>query len=103
MRRRYQGISSFRLPDQISRNCENAKYAQIITKASSRLPRSPHRVGDVASATGGRDDSQMRVIMPAANAGSNCAEAIRAPKMLEYQCGSSDMIQSMAANVIVNP
>src|ERR1043166_203504 len=103
MRRSYQGISSLRLPDQISRNCENARYAQIITKASSRLPRSPQRVGEVASRTGGWADSQTRTMIPPANAGSSWAEAIMAPKMLEYQAGSSDMIQSTAAKVIVRP
>ena len=39
-RRRYQGISSVRLPLQMIRYCENDMYAQSMVKASSRLPRS---------------------------------------------------------------
>ena len=37
---RYQAISSGRLPAQVIRYCEKEKYAQSITKASSRFPRS---------------------------------------------------------------
>ena len=39
-RRRYHGISSGRLPDQMIRYCEKETYAQNITNASISFPRS---------------------------------------------------------------
>src|SRR5688572_15594411 len=39
-RLRYHVISLGKLPDQIIKNCENAKYALTIKNASSRFPRS---------------------------------------------------------------
>ena len=41
--------------------------------------------------------------IPNAIPGNSQPTAMSAPKMLENQCGSSDMIQSMAANVTVSP
>src|SRR5262245_36674931 len=43
-RRKYQGVSSGRFSDQISKNWENDRYAHIITKVSSKLPRSRRRL-----------------------------------------------------------
>ena len=54
LRRRYHGISSGRLPTQMSRNCENDMYAQKMTKANSRLPKPRRCLGRRAPAKGGR-------------------------------------------------
>src|SRR5438045_8766171 len=38
LRATYQAVSSGKMPDQISKYCENAKYVHDITSASRRLP-----------------------------------------------------------------
>src|ERR1035438_10695835 len=51
---KYHGISSGRLPDQITNNCENEKYAHTITKASISLPTSCRCRCVSTSESGGR-------------------------------------------------
>src|ERR1039457_5575519 len=99
----YHGISSGRLPDQITNNCENEKYAHTITKASSSLPTACRWRCVRTSESGGRllriTSRQMR------NATADRpSPAIKSkPKIVENQCGLIDRIQSMAMKVTLNP
>src|SRR5262245_32388998 len=100
---RYQTVSSSRLPDQIKRNCENETYVQIMTNASSRLPRSFHSAGVTRSDNGGRFDNSDRTKMTNASPAGSWPVPRMTPKMLEYHSGSSDMTQSTAAKVMPSP
>ena len=72
-------------------------YVQSMTNASSRLPRSFHTSAVTSGIT------QLATRIASARAGSICPVATRAPKIVEDHSGSSDMIQSIDANVVVTP
>src|SRR5260370_8372154 len=103
MRRKYHGISSGRLPDQMSRNCEICIYAQSMTKVRSKLPRSRRWLGAITSDKGGCPARSIKTAMANAMAVSSWLVAYRAGKIVEYQSGSMDMVQSIEANLMVNP
>src|ERR1017187_2671699 len=73
----YHGLSSGRLPDQITNNCENEKYPHTITNASRQM----------RNATADRPSPAIK----------------SKPKIVENQCGLIDRIQSMAMKVTLNP
>jgi len=60
---RYHADLDRRLPDQMIKYCENEKYAQSITKASSRLPRSWKCDGATIRSSGGRRLSHARTMI----------------------------------------
>src|SRR3954462_2145683 len=100
-RLRNQWISSGRLPAQMIRNCENDTYAQNMVKASISLPISCMMSFLKNKDIGSAFESRMQIA--AVNESAERAWPARKimPKMVEYQCGSSDITQSNDANVMV--
>src|SRR5580693_8939667 len=99
---KYQGISSGRLPDQITNNCENEKYAHTITKASMSLPTSCKCRCVSTSDSGGRLLRITSTQIRNASADSPSPAMKSKPKMVENQCGLMDRTQSMAMKVMLN-
>src|SRR3954465_14607920 len=97
----YHSISCGRLPAQMIRYWENEKYAQSITNASIRLPRSWKCDETTMRSSGGRRPSHASTQMRKARADSPCPPITSTPYIVEYQCGSSDISQSNDANVMV--
>src|SRR5258707_3333913 len=97
----YHGVSSGILPDQIIRYCEKEVYAHKQVKASIRLPRSWNREASITPENGFRSDSRKSTMIQNASVSSTWPTAKIAPYMVEYQCGSKDMIQSTEASVTV--
>src|SRR5665213_3485689 len=94
-------LSSPLFPIQITRNWENEMYAQRMTIVSNRLPRSCNASGNAISPRGvnrARIASMRSAKLIAAVA---CPIITSSPNTLEYQCGSRDAIQSIAAIEIV--
>ena len=88
---------------QMIRNCENEKYAHSITNANISLPRSwkcrgvqhaGHRLARRPASPARRSTK--------ANAVSPCPTISSRPKIVENQCGSSDITQSTAAKLMVS-
>src|SRR6266702_4901204 len=97
----YQWISSGKLPDQMMRNCENEKYANSITMARVRLPRSCSVLG-TSTCDMGRYLNRAAVNMIMKHMVISPWPSIKMrPYMVEYQWISSDMIQSTTAIVTV--
>src|ERR1035441_141826 len=92
---KYHGISSGRLPDQITNNCENEKYAHTITKASISLPTSCRCRCVSTSESGGRLLKITSKQIRNATADSPSPAMKSKPKIVENQCGLIDRIQSM--------
>src|SRR5579863_724929 len=100
----YQGISSARLPDQMMSNCENEKYAHNMVKVSSSLPISWKCEGPMTPLRGPPSSDRITSrAMQNDSAESPCPAMISNPKIVENQCGSSDITQSTAANVTLRP
>src|SRR5574337_427989 len=101
MRARNHTVSSGRFAYQIRKNWEKAMYAQKQVKPNKSLPVSC-RCSRVTTAP-----SRPVPLHPAAASASNARKDTKepekkyTPKMVEYQCGWSDRIQSIAAKVCV--
>src|SRR3954471_18351502 len=100
-RLRNQWISSGRLPAQMIRNCENDTYAQNMVKASINLPMSCMMSFLKNKDIGSCFDRSRHIAAENESAESACPARKIMPKMVEYQCGSSDITQSNDANVML--
>src|SRR5450755_210153 len=90
------------LPYQMSRNCEKPVYAQNITNASIRLPRSRKWDGLRMPAIALVFASCVSRNVTYAYADSPQLTTNVMPYIDEYHFGSSDIIQSIAVNVSVS-
>src|SRR5262245_59409033 len=95
-----QGVSSVRFPDQMIRNCEKLVYAHRSTKANIRFPRSWKCPGARKRENGSRFCSHDEPTIANASVESTCPTIRIAGYIVEYQRGSSDIAQSIAAKVI---
>src|SRR5579885_3335682 len=102
-RRRYHGISSGRLPAQMIKNCEKEKQAHTMTLASSSLPTSCRCFGVRISDIGRKLERNTRIVIRNDKADRPWPAMHSNPNIDEYQCGFSDMAQSIAINVTLNP
>src|SRR6266478_9518682 len=101
LRATYQTVSSGRLPDQMIKYCEKAKYIHSITRAISKLPQSWKCEVRTTAFMGSQRASQDITRIPKASA-LKLHEATKiSPKIVDDQAGSSDITQSIAAKVIV--
>src|SRR2546423_5649327 len=98
---RNQWISSGRLPAQMIRNCENETYAQNMVNASISLPMSCMMSFLKNKDIGSCFESRMQIAAVNESAESAWPARKIMPKMVEYQCGSSDSTQSNDANVML--
>src|SRR5256885_15678333 len=98
---RNQWISSGKFPAQMIRNCENETYAQNMVKASISFPMSCMMSFLKNKDIGSCFESIMQIAAVNESAESACPARKIMPKMVEYQCGSSDITQSNDANVML--
>src|SRR5688572_17022962 len=96
------GISSTRFAAYTSMYCEKLKYAQSMTKASDSLPRSWKWLGLSRLAIGACLARDVLATIVNASADNPWPPMKMNPNSVEYQCGLSDMIQSIAAAVAEN-
>src|SRR5262249_9843576 len=89
--------------DQPRSHWANAMEARSRTNANSRPPRSWKCTGEITRESGARSASRAATMMAKAKALSPCPTMSVAPKIVEYQCGSSDISQSTAAKVMASP
>ncbi len=83
------------------RNCDIEKYAHSMTNANISLPWSWKLFAVATRDIGSTRDRSASIRMANAIVDSPEPPSIRTPKMVEYQCGSSDMTQSTLMKVIV--
>src|SRR3954466_15104124 len=87
---RNQWVSSGRLPAQMMRNCENETYAQNMMNASISLPRSCMMSFLKNKDIGSCFESNRQIAAVNDSAESAWPARKIMPKIVEYQCGSSD-------------
>ena len=83
------------------RNCDTEKYAHSMTKANISLPWSWNLSALATCDIGWNLTSSDIIRIVKAMVERPWPPSVSTPKIVEYQCGSSDMTQSMLMNVIV--